>query len=365
MIAWKQSWTRARRRWSCSSTAFHFFKYRYLIAFTAFGILSILVELSLLKTLPSNWSEATKTVSAFSVGLLISFTLNSLFNFRVPWKYFASTFFRFSVVSVASFVLNRYAIAWTQAGYSIDYATSRLLCSGSLFLVAYAIHRRLTFKIDRNFGIAVYASPVENVRRVFLKVGRNCDHIHIDLVDNTVQPTAQVDLNKIAIARRLWPSVPFAIHFMTRRPEQWLDKCLENADWFLFSIASDTPLLPLIAKCHMQGKKAGVVWHVSDPVDSVYQYLPHVDFVMVLGIERPGQSGQKLQQSAVNMAQMIERLRSRYTFELMFDGSVNSDTIRSIPARYIVAASSVLKAKRPAQAIYTLKSGARHERTAA
>jgi pentose-5-phosphate-3-epimerase/putative flippase GtrA len=313
----------------------------------------------------SDWPESTAKLSAFVVGLLVSFTLNSVLNFRVSRKYFWSTFFRFSMVSIASFILNRYAMNVAQAVYSLDYATSRLVCSGVLFLIAYAIHRKLTFREDRNFGIAVYASPGENVRRVFLKVGRNCDHIHIDLVDDSFAPEAKVDLRKISLAKGLWPNVPFAIHLMTRQPDRWLDGCLPNVDWVLFSLASDTPLLPLIAKCHMHDKKCGVVWHVADPIESLYSYLPHVDFVMVLGIEKPGQSGQKIQMRALETANMLERLRSRYSFELMFDGSVNTETIRSIPARYVVAASSVLKAKQPAQAIYTLKSGAKRERIAA
>lgn len=362
----RQSVRRFQRRFKFSTAALLFFRYRYLIGFTVFGFLSILVEIGLLQSaLPTTWPSDVRTLTAFGVGLGVSFLLNAMFNFRVPFQYFFSTFVRFAAVSIASFALNMIVLTWVQNEVQMGYATSRLLCSGFLFLLAYAVHRKLTFNLDRNFGIAVYASPKEHVRRIFLKVGRNCDHVHIDLVDKTFDPTAEVDLEKIELARSLWPDVPFAIHFMTRHPERWLDATLQHIDWFLFSLASDGPLEPLIAKCQMANKKVGVVWHVADPIEQLYGYLPHVDYVMVLGIAKPGFSGQKITPEAMQVIQMLDRVRARYNFELMFDGSVNSETVASIPARYIVAASSVLKAKQPARAIYTLKTGARHERRTA
>ena len=362
----RQSIRRIRRRFKFSATALLFFRYRYLIGFAVFGFLSLLVEVGLLQVaIPATWPATTRTVTAFSVGLGVSFILNAVFNFRVPRRHFLSTFIRFTVVSVVSFGLNMLALQWVRSEVQLSYAASRFLCSGLLFMLAYAVHRKLTFHLDRNFGIAVYASPKEHVRRIFLKVGRNCDHIHIDLVDNSFDPSAEVDLGKIVLARSFWPDVPFALHLMTRYPERWLDATLEHIDWFLFSLTSHSNLTSLIAKCQLAGKKAGVVWHVADPIEQLYSYLPHVDYVMVLGIAKPGFSGQKITPEAMNVIQMLDRVRWRYHFELMFDGSVNAETVAAIPARYIVAASSVLKASQPARAIYTLKTGARHERRSA
>lgn len=357
---------RMRRRLRYSTSAFLFYRYRYLIGFTVVGFLSLIFELVLYNAVvPKNWPSAARTVPAYAGGLVFSFLLNALFNFNVPRRYFASTFLRFSIVSTASFCANIGLVHLLRSELLISYEVSRLLCSALLFLIAYALHRRLTFQLDRNFGIAVYASPVEQVRRIFLKVGRNCDHIHVDLVDSTVNSTAQVDLKKIQLARSLWPSIPFAIHLMTRRPDKWIENTLDSIDWYLFSMGSDTPLQPLMARCQLAGKKVGVVWHCSNSLEEIYQYLPHVDFVMVLGIEKPGQSGQRITRESIAVVQMLHRLRSRYNYDLMFDGSVNPQTVSEIPARYIVAASSVLKANQPARVIYTLRTGGRHERNAA
>lgn len=366
MFSIRQSLRRLKRRFRFSTAALLFFRYRYLIGFTVFGFLSIIVELCLLATaIPVSWPSSIRTVTAFLVGLIVSFLLNAGFNFRVPRQHFLSTFVRFAAVSFVSFVLNMSLVRFMQSELDTNYAVSRLLTSGVLFLLAYYVHRKLTFRLDRNFGIAVYASPAEHVRRIFLKVGRNCDHVHVDLVDQSFDNKAQVDLNKIQLARAYWPSVPFAIHLMTRHPDRWIEPTLSHIDWYLFSLASDVPLEPLMARCHLMNKKVGIVWHVADPLQQLYAYLPHVDFVMVLGIAKPGFSGQRISPLALDVINMLERIRARYNFELMFDGSVNSETVAAIPARYVIAASSVLKASQPAKVIYTLKTGARHERRAA
>ena len=94
---------------------------------------------------------------------------------------------------------------------------NRILVAGVLFVVAYALHRKLTFQSARNFGIAVYASPSERVELIFAKVGRAFDHVHIDLVDASMNSQCdEVDLTKIITAKRYWPNVPLAMHIMSR-----------------------------------------------------------------------------------------------------------------------------------------------------
>lgn len=361
-----RSVSRMRRRLRYSSIAFYFYRYRYLLGFTVFGVMSILIELFLLRLMSGESSPPMgQKLAAFSAGLVFSFAANAMFNFRVPYKYFLSTFVRFAAVSFASFGLNILVVSFLQGQLGVTYFASRLISSGVLFLLAYAMHRRLTFHLDRDFGIAVYASPTEHVRRIFLKVGRNVDHIHIDLIDDTMHPRAKVDLRKVEVARRLWPDIPFALHLMTTNPIRWLDDTLPHVDWVLFSLASHCELEPLFAKCHYQGKRVGVVWHIDDSFSELYRYLSHLDFVMVLGIAKPGFSGQVLSEAAVETVKVLEKIKHKYHFELMFDGSVNQRTIKEIPAKYVVAASSVLKAHQPAKMIYTLKTGARHDREAA
>jgi pentose-5-phosphate-3-epimerase len=359
--------TRVTRLFTHTPLAYLVYRYRYLALFTVFGFLSVLVEVVLARwMLPPEWPFFARAVPAFLVGLALSFLLNATFNFRVPRRYLVNTFARFTAVAVASFCVNLAAMNLFQRWWGWPYALSRFVCAATLFLLAYSVHRRLTFQQARNFGIAVYASSSERVHRIFHKVGRSCDHIHIDLVDDTLVPRAgAVDLSQISRARRLWPGVPFALHLMSKRPSCWLSPTESAIDWYLFHLSAEEDLLPLVGWCHLRGKKAGVVWHQNDPIESLYHYLPHVDFVMTLGIAEPGRSGQPLSPIALEVTDMLDRLRSRYGFELMFDGSVNASTADRIRAKYLVAASAVLRSSKPAETIYSIKSGGRHGRLAA
>ena len=363
-LTMSRSLKRAKRMLTHAPAAHIVRRYRFIALFTLFGLLSILGEIGVVTlVLPEGMPWLVRASLGFVVGLCVSFWLNATLNFRVARRQLHDTFLRFALVSLASFVLNMWSMRVVQEAFGLSYATSRILCAGALFVLAYSLHRRLTFQSPKNFGIAVYAARTERVRRIFHAIGRACDHIHIDVVDQTMNPTAaEVDLTQIRAAKRYWPQLPFAMHVMSRRPRAWLESTESEIDWYLFHLGIEEDLFALIAWCHARCKKAGVVWHESNSIESLYPYLPHADFVMVLGISQPGQSGQRLSEKAIEVTDLLERLRPRYGFALMFDGSVNAATVGRIRASHVVAASGVLRETKPVRAIYRLKAGGHDER---
>ncbi len=366
---------RRLRRWKVklgrllthTQLSYTIYRYRYLTTFTLIGMLSILLEIALLqRVMPEAWPWQLRACAAFVTGMLFSFGLNATVNFHVPRNYLLHTFWRFVVVSVFSFSLNMVAVYSLQRWIGGAYGAVRLASAGLLFLLAYALHRRYTFDRTRSFGIAVYACTSERVFRIFHRVGRNCNHLHVDLVDSTMNPdAAPVDLNQIARARRLWPGTPVCLHVMSYYPRHWMQQTWNDVDWYLFHVNSHDDLSRLILECRLRGKKVGVVWHNTAELGMLLGVLGHVDFVMVLGIAQPGQSGQPIMEEAIEMAEMLDRLRERYGFEVIFDGGVNANTITRIRAKYVVAASAVLRAASPIRSAHCLQSGARYESQAA
>ncbi|QEL20188.1 GtrA family protein [Limnoglobus roseus] len=362
--------SRRRRRFKRLLThtqlSYLIYRYRYLLAFTVIGFLSILLEVVLVQLMPADWPLLLRSGLAFGAGLLFSFVGNARFNFRVPHAQMLRAFGQFALVSGLSFGLNMLAVSRLQSLLGFGYPVVRLASAGVLFLIAYSLHRRYTFHMARNFGIAVYASSTERVHRILLKIGRNCDHVHVDLVDETMnRDAAPVDFSKVRTAKRLWPDIPVCLHLMSRQPAKWMPEAWDLVDWVLFHADSEDDLNELFLECRRRGKKVGIVWHVSVTPGQLLQYLPHVDFVMVLGIRFPGRSGQQLLPEAVEVANVFDALRPRYGYEVMFDGGVSAETIARIPAKYIVAASAVLKASDPVRISHTLRTGARYERRAA
>jgi len=344
-----------------SRLSYYAYRHRYLAKFAAIGFFAIFIEILLVGMMPTDWAWLTRALLAFAVGLSVSFALNAWMNFQVQRKYMVGTFLRYAVVSSLSFTLNMVAIGLWRDLIGSSYGMARIVSSGTLFLLAYWLHRRYTFNRAMNFGIAVYTIPEEKVVPIFRKVGYHCDHVHIDLVDETMnEEAAPVDMGKLRQVKKLWKNTPIAMHFMTLEPERWLDQTWDYVDWYLFH-ANTPDLMERLTECRLHGKKVGVVWHDSCPVADVIHFLPHVDFVMVLGIAKPGVSGQKLHPRALAMAEVFDSLRDRYQYEVMFDGSVNAETIPSIRATYVVAASAVLRATDPVHMIHVLKTGARYE----
>ncbi len=363
LLRLRKQFARVRRH---SELSFLIYRYRYLLTFTLIGLMAVLLEVQIAALLPGSWAWGIKALLAFFVGLVLSFGLNVSVNFQVPRSHRSATFRRYALVSVLSFALNMAVVDLFRDHLYSAYAQARLISAGFLFLLAYTLHRRYTFELARNFGVAVYATPSEQVRKIFARLGRNCDHIHVDLVDQTMVPRAEpVDLKKLRLARQLWSDTPVCLHLMSLTPRYWVEQTLNHVDWYLFHVNVQDDLLGLIADCRLWGKKVGVVWHCSTNFRDLLPYLPHVDFVMALGIAQPGQSGQRLLDEALKVTDALDRLRHRYGYAVMFDGGVNLTTIDRIRAKYVVAASGVLRSHDPIRAAHSLRTGARYERRAA
>jgi pentose-5-phosphate-3-epimerase/putative flippase GtrA len=359
--------TSTLRKWlsrpSRSALGYLIYRYRYLFAFTLIGFASILVEIALVKfVLPETWPWPVKAILGFVLGMFFSFALNAALNFQVRREYLLSTFVRFAMISVISFSLNILAMFLFREVLRNGYGESRLISSALLFLLAYTAHRKFTFNRSKNFGVAIYAAKGEVTKEIFERLGQNCDHLHIDLVDETMNANARpVDLQVIREAKALWPKMPVALHIMSTKPGQWIDQTIPEIDWYLIHLNIEEDVSKLIFHCRMHRKQVGIVWHVSMPPDSMLQYLPHVDFVMVLGVQQPGQSGQKMLEEAIAVTDALDEMAEHYGYEVMFDGGVSPKTLDRIRARYVVAASAVLAAQNPIEVANVLRSGVPYE----
>lgn len=333
-------------------------RYRYLAGFVLWGFLSILLELLLVTCLlPTTWPESLRSVLGFLAGLLFAFSMNARFNFRVPREHWTRTFVLFVLVSVFSYGLNLLAVAGMAWIDWADYPAARLCSSGMFCMIAYALHRRFTFRPSvRQIGLAVYAVQQEDLPRAYRQVGDQCDCLHVDLIDETFGAVAApVDLEKLEEARRLWTWQPFHLHLMSRTPLRWIEQCGHRVECVLFHPEINDDPMEVIARCRQLGRQVGVVWTQESQLARLLPLLPHVDFVMVLGIRTPGISGQAILEEAIEAAGFFARLASRYTFETIFDGGVTPSNAGRIPARILVSNSSILRAEDPVRAVFRLK----------
>jgi ribulose-phosphate 3-epimerase len=189
------------------------------------------------------------------------------------------------------------------------------------------------------------------------------DHIHCDLVDASFSENAPaVAIEKLHKARALCTWHPLCLHLMSKTPLLWMEQCWDLVDWFVIHVDIEDDVMDVIARCREHGKKIGVTWHHSVSVAQLISYLPHVDFVMILGIDKPGHSNQEIMDSAIEAAFLFDELSSRYGYRVMFDGGVTTENAHHIPATHIVSSSTVLQAENPIQNALTLMWGDPRER---
>ncbi|MFM2090138.1 MAG: hypothetical protein RLZZ127_627 [Planctomycetota bacterium] len=339
-------------------------RHRYLAAFAVIGFLSICVEVALVLALDAALGqEPLHSVPGFVAGMLFAFWGNYRWNFRVPRHRFWRTLGLFALISTASYSLNLLATAGLHWIEWTNWPVARFVSSGCLFAVAYTLHRRFTFRhAARSLGVAIYAVPDADVDGIHGRLGEHVDHIHLDLVDVTMREgVAEPDLAAVDRIRAAWTWQPIMAHIMSRRPRAWADRLFGRVDAVIVHVDVEDDVTALIAACREHGCQPGVVAHGEVGLARLMPYLPHVDYVLVLGIREPGASGQPLQPAAVATARTLAGLRDRYGFRLIFDGGVTADNVAGLPADLIVSSSSVLRANDPTRAALTLMSGVRND----
>jgi pentose-5-phosphate-3-epimerase len=310
---------------------------------------------------PTLWGSGLGFIS----GMLFAFYGNYYLNFRVERSKFFRTLALFVVISSCSYALNLVAKDYLNLLSWNSYPLARFVTSGCLFVVAYSLHRRFTFRHSaKNFGLAVYAIKGTRIQDLFDRVGEHCDHIHFDLVDQTVKPDAEpIETQVIVQARALWTWQPFMLHIMSHQPRRWVDACIDHVDVVLVHINGEDDIMSILAQCCIHKKQVGIVYHHSVTLAQLIPFLPHVDFVLILGVEQPGYSGQLLMQSAVEMAETLDLMSIKYGFKVIFDGGITIENVNRIPADYIISSSTVLQAEDPIRAVLSLMSGVTNARS--
>lgn len=351
------------RRW----LAWASWRHRYLLTFAVIGFLSIALEVGLVLAIAhlASGHSLAGSLAGFVGGMLFAFFGNYRYNFRVDPGRFWQTLGFFALISCLSYSLNMAAkdalhwISWE------SWAGTRFVTSGCLFLVAYTLHRQLTFRHSaKNLGLAVYVRAGTDIDDLYRRVGEHCDHIHFDLVDDTERTdAAPVDLEVIRRARRRWSWQPFHLHIMSRRPLAWVEACCQAVDAILVHPDGDDPLDEVLAACRLGGCGFGLVAHRRTPLARLFPWLIHCDFVLVLGVEQPGHSGQELLPEMIEWAHALAAQRERYGFRLIFDGGVRVSDVHHLPSDWVVSSSTVLRAENPVRAALALMTGVTHEQT--
>ena len=336
------------------------YRKRHLLKYVVIGFTSILLELLIsTKILPSTWSAGISSSLGWCVSVIFASYCNIKWNFKVNRSKIKRALFYFALISAFSLVLNQYTSGYLTNILDISYPAMRLFTSGMLFTIAYALHRSITFKgTEKNLGIAIYVNDGVDVDEVYSKIGRFCDHIHVDLIDTSMNDSASpINLSKLDEISAYWPNVETHMHVMSRTPLKWIKQSIHVIKTFIIHTDIDEDPWEIIEYCKLHGCKIGMVWNKKSNLKNIIPFLPHVDFMMILGIPKLGVSGQIVNSDAFEMVEVLRQLARKYKFQTIFDGGVNHENSSQLHTHYIVSSSAILHSKRPMFSAMLLKNG--------
>lgn len=207
---------------------------------------------------------------------------------------------------------------------------------------------------------ADFARLGEEVKNV---VAAGADWIHFDVMDGRFVPNITIGPLVLQSLRKLNPP-PLDVHLMIVEPERYIeDFAKAGANYLTVHLETCPHLHRTLQQIRQAGAKPGVVINPSTPVSALQHVLGMVDLVLLMSVN-PGFGGQAfIPEVMPKIAELVEmRKRGSHKFLIEIDGGVNDknapDLIRA-GVDVLVAGSFVFGAKDYAQAIRSLKGGAK------
>ncbi len=171
--------------------------------------------------------------------------------------------------------------------------------------------------------------------------------IHIDVMDGHFVPNISVGPPVVASLRKT-TSLPFDVHLMIERPEQYVEPFAEaGADNLTVHVEVEADTGELLKQIRRAGCNAGLVVKPATPAEAVAPWVHCIDLVLVMSVE-PGFGGQKFMDSALDKLRQIRSMidRSGNHVHLEVDGGIDETTAPkaiAAGANLLVAGTSVFR----------------------
>ena len=185
------------------------------------------------------------------------------------------------------------------------------------------------------------------------------DMLHFDVMDGIFVPNITFGIPVLQQVRKV-TDITLDVHLMIADPLKYVKRFAESgADIICFHIESDSDTLETIKAIRECGVRAALAIKPATPVESVFEFLPYLDMVLVMTVE-PGFGGQSFITETVDkiraVRQKINELGLDVNVEV--DGGINgvtSGTVRESGANVLVSGSYLFAAEDMAKAAQSLK----------
>lgn len=151
--------------------------------------------------------------------------------------------------------------------------------------------------------------------------------VHIDVMDGAFVPNISFGAPVYGCVRKHC-SLPFDVHLMINDPIRYLsDFAKAGADLITIHVEATDQVAETLTAIKERKIAAGLSIKPGTPVDTIKEYLPLCDLVLVMSVE-PGFGGQKFMPAAVDKIRELVNLRSELGlhYEIEVDGGINAET---------------------------------------
>ena len=342
---------------------FFLYKKKHLFIYIVIGFLSLLFELFIRNLILKNLTT-NEVYLHFSVifGIIFAFYFNIKFNFNVPKIYLRRSLFYFFLISICSYIF-QYFIKNQLTFGNMNFEQSRLLISGSFFLIGYFFHIKFSFKDNRKVGVAIYANGYENLNKIYKMIGPYPDFIHVDIVDKTMNLNASdSNLSKLETVKAYWPKHEINTHIMSKNPIKILEGNIISFSDIIYIHHEIENRNEVIERIKKDNKIPGLVLHAVNEYNNLENIIADFKEVLILSIEKPGVSGQNFYDKSYKLIQKVNCLKFRKNFNLCVDGGIESHLINKFISEKVVSGSDVLNSEKPIRKIMKLQTVSRYEK---
>ncbi|MBL7555199.1 MAG: ribulose-phosphate 3-epimerase [Bdellovibrionaceae bacterium] len=197
-------------------------------------------------------------------------------------------------------------------------------------------------KISPSLLAADFANIENEVKNV---TAAGADFLHLDIMDGHFVPNLTFGPPVVAAIKKV-ATIPLDVHLMIETPEKYVDDFLKaGADYLTIHIESTQYTAELLKKIRAFGAKSGLTLRPRTPIESVKDFLPLCDLVLVMTVE-PGFGGQSFMMDQVAKIDWLKdhRQKNNLHYLIEVDGGVSDKTrIHVENADVLVAGTYVFK----------------------
>ena len=175
-------------------------------------------------------------------------------------------------------------------------------------------------------------------------------YLHLDVMDGHFVPNISIGIPVVQSLRKETDMV-FDVHLMISNPKAYVQKFAQaGSDIITFHMETcgdSQEVYELINLIKSAGNKVGISLKPDTPLQSVYEFIEHIDMVLLMSVN-PGFGGQDFIKSSLEKAYMLRNYADSkgIMLDIEMDGGINLDNMRDVidaGVNVIVVGSAIFK----------------------